>query len=140
MIISYNKSAKDHSFKVYAWSIMQAILFFEIKEVIHLIKMIDIWGVPFHIHAVWDFYLPLANRPGTGDYKMPDVCQPLRPLVTFYKKLHIYFAYQNKFTKLTQNVDVNKAKIRHIFYHFWPHSEKQDGRQSRFLNFFLHFS
>ena len=50
------------------------------------------------------FYLLPADRPGTGDYKMPDV----RPCITFYKRLHNSFVYEHKFTKLTQNVYVNK--------------------------------
>ena len=59
------------------------------------------------------FYLPPADRPGTGDYKMPDVrpcVRPsVRPFVTFYKRLHNSFVYEHKFTKLTQKVYVNKG-------------------------------
>ena len=59
------------------------------------------------------FYLPPADRPGTGDYKMPDVHPSVRacvsPFVTFYKKLHNSFLYEHKFTKLTQKVYANKG-------------------------------
>ena len=63
------------------------------------------------------FYLPPADRPGTGDYKMPDVCLCVRlcvcpcigPFVTFYKMLHNSFVYEHKFTKLRQKVYLTKG-------------------------------
>ena len=36
--------------------------------------------------AVAYYYLPPADRPGTGDYKMPSVRACVRPFVTFLQK------------------------------------------------------
>ena len=75
------------------------------------------------------FFLLPAHRPGTGDYKMPDVCACVRPFVTFYKRLHTSsFVYEHKFTKLTPKFYVNKGMCVLIF-----------GRHSCFLIFFFIF-
>ena len=63
-----------------------------------------------------DFSLPPADRPGTEIIKCPmfvRVC--VRALVTCYKRLHISFVYEQKFTQLTQKVNVKEGMSFIIF-------------------------
>ena len=48
----------------------------------------------------------------------------------------------NFINPLFRNINYTKGMCqqRHVFHSFWPHSEKQDGRQSRLSIYFLHLS
>ena len=82
------------------------------------------------------YYLPLAARPGTGDYKVPNVHPCVCPSIRSprFIKGFIYPVYEHKFTKLTLKVYTNNGMSFRTF------SEKQDGRHSHFSIFFLLFS
>ena len=86
-------------------------------------------------YPLFHYYLPHADRPGTGYYKMPDVCPSMHPFVMFYKRLYNSFVYEHKFTKFHKRF----MSTKHVVHNFWPHSEKQDGCQNHFFYFFLHF-